>query len=193
VTYTYSVHKHVNKFALATIFVVALMTLLCSATPSHAEVVYTDIYVFIENKGTYNFDFDNDGFTDLTFSLILSQNNCPNTIVGVEQPASGNGAVITPLEEGASIGPGLRFYPRAHRMASLKDTCPGWTYSGPWPENQTRYLGVSFLIDGETHYAWASVEFEVITTFGPPKLVAKLTGYAYETVAGMPISAGQTQ
>ena len=69
----------------------------------------------------------------------------------------------------------------------------GVTYSGPWLHGEVRYLGLSFLINGENRYAWVSVEFDVIVTFGPPKLVAKLTGYAYETIPGIPINAGQKQ
>jgi hypothetical protein len=65
--------------------------------------------------------------------------------------------------------------------------------SGPWPKGQIGYLGFSFLIGGQPHYAWAAVEFNVITMFGPPKLIVVLTGYAYETVPGMSISAGQTK
>jgi hypothetical protein len=182
---------------LNTVFVAAfvLLTLLCSAAPSHAEVIYKSMYVYMVDQGTYHFDFNNDGVTDLTFALNLQQNSCDYVITAVETPAHGNGAEgkpPTPLQAGDQIGTNQEFFDEGQTMASLTP-CGHVSYRGPWPQSEVRYLGVSFLINGETHYAWASVEFDVILTFGPPKLVAKLTGYAYETVPGMPINAGQTK
>ena len=49
-----------------------------------------------------------------------------------------------------------------------------------------RYLGLTFLRNGRTHYGWAR-----LTVSGA--FVAKLTGYAYETIAGKSIIAGQTK
>jgi hypothetical protein len=50
------------------------------------------------------------------------------------------------------------------------------------------YVGFKFLIDGEVHYGWARVN--VKATF--LSLSARLTGYAYETVANRPILTGFT-
>jgi hypothetical protein len=47
------------------------------------------------------------------------------------------------------------------------------------------YLGLKFLINGKVHYGWARLN----TTGGPAGTV--LTGYAYETVPGKAIIAGQ--
>jgi hypothetical protein len=187
------------KVLLVLSLAVTVMTVLGSATPSHAEIVYKDVYVDIVNQGTYNIDFDDDGVTDFTLALDLTQQTAGYTSKAVDKPARGNGAAGTPLralKNGARIGPNQQFDEKPQRMASLAVTFAGTEqlgYSGPWPESTTRYLGVSFLIDGETHYGWVSVEFEVLCCeFGPGKLIAKLTGYAYETVAGTPINAGQT-
>jgi hypothetical protein len=58
---------------------------------------------------------------------------------------------------------------------------------GPWFNvTEPRYLGLSFLRNGRTHYGWAR-----LTVQGP--LYAKLTGYAYETIPGKSIKAGQTK
>jgi hypothetical protein len=56
-------------------------------------------------------------------------------------------------------------------------------YYGSWI-NVDRFLGLEFQINGSTHFGWA--EFNV--SF----LQATLGGYAYDTVAGQGLLAGQT-
>jgi len=170
-----------------------------AAAPARAEIVYKQMYDYIVNQGTYLYDFNGNGVVDLTFRLSLRNINCGYVITGAEAPGQGNGAEgdpPAPLQVGDEIGPGQQFFARRQAMGRLKATyCNGWkvAYLGSWPQNEVRYLGVRFLIDGKAHYAWASVEFTVITGFGPPKLVAILTGYAYETIPGKPIAAGHTR
>jgi hypothetical protein len=62
------------------------------------------------------------------------------------------------------------------------------TEKGPWANVQNRYLGVTFQMDGATHYGW--IRLTVGSARRP--LTATITGYAYETVAGQGIQAGQT-
>ena len=183
-----------NRISVIRILAAVLVSILCLVSPSRAEVVYKDIYVYMVDKGTYSFDLNGDGITDFTLTMTLHQVGCPYSITAVETPAQGNGAESTPVQAGAQIGPNETFVKAAQTMASFSYLCNGhMSYSGPWPKGQIGYLGLSFLIDGQPHYGWAAVDFNVITTFGPPKLIAVLTGYAYETVPGMPISAGQTK
>jgi hypothetical protein len=63
-------------------------------------------------------------------------------------------------------------------------------YYGPWENGgkgvKNRYLGLRFQIKGKTHYGWARLNF------ASPQL-AKLTGYAYETIPNKTIIAGQTK
>src|SRR5271157_3401998 len=98
----------------------------------------------------------------------------------------GNGAVgtpPTPLKKGDLIGLRQQFNGWPQTLASLafSPTCPGdLCFGGPWPHfGQVRYLGLSFLIDGETYYGWAKVQFFIIRELGPTKLELRLTGYAY--------------
>lgn len=56
-------------------------------------------------------------------------------------------------------------------------------FRGPWAKASNKYLGLKFLINGEVHYGWARVT--VMYTY------STLTGYAYETTANQPISAGK--
>lgn len=177
--------------------IAVLVTLVAVPSVSHAEIVYTSTFVDFVNEGTYAVDLNADGITDFTLAMTLQQNGCLHVIKATEVPASGNGAVgkpLVPLKAGAPIGPSQLFYGGTQKMARLKYDCGVLSTTGPWPRTgETRYVGASFLINGETHYGWAAIQFFVITTFGPPKLEIRLTGYAYETVPGMAINAGQTK
>jgi len=48
-------------------------------------------------------------------------------------------------------------------------------------------MGVRFLINGETHYGWIRMS----VTAAPYQVTDYITGYAYNTVANQPISAGE--
>lgn len=49
---------------------------------------------------------------------------------------------------------------------------------------------MQFLINGEVHFGWARLT--VLADKKHEEVTATLTGYAYETIAGRPIKAGQT-
>jgi hypothetical protein len=55
---------------------------------------------------------------------------------------------------------------------------------------KNRYLGLRFIIKGETHFGWARLN--VACNLGSKK-IGLLTGYAYETIANKPIIAGKTK
>lgn len=69
-------------------------------------------------------------------------------------------------------------------------TClwPPHVNSGAWQNVTNHYLGIKFQSSGRTHYGWARLSV-TMGKFGP---VVTLTGYAYETLAGQGITAGQT-
>jgi len=64
-------------------------------------------------------------------------------------------------------------------------------FKGNWRDASNRYLGLKFILGGETHYGWARLT--VHATLDPAHITATLTGYAYETIANKPIVAGQTK
>jgi hypothetical protein len=59
---------------------------------------------------------------------------------------------------------------------------------GSWVNVKNRYLGFKFKISGKTHYGWARLSVS-LQGFS---ITATLTGYAYETEVGKPITTGQT-
>jgi len=60
---------------------------------------------------------------------------------------------------------------------------------GQWLNTKSRYLGLQFLIDGQVHYGWARLSTK---SSQGSRIVALLTGYAYEMEPNKPIIAGDT-
>jgi hypothetical protein len=69
-------------------------------------------------------------------------------------------------------------------------------WRGPWANGgrgvKNRYLGVKFTSLGKVHFGWARI---TITIPDPNRKVFKvlLSGYAYDTIPGKAIIAGQTK
>jgi len=199
-----SVRQYLNRFAVATVLVG--VGLLALAVPAAAEIVYTPTDITIGPNASYNLDVNHDGVTDFTISTKFSTFRCPEAktrslhLHVFETPASGNGAegkgnLPARLIDGDQIGPSKMFRQVKGTMAYYDVSCPyvGWPIFPPPPPtvssggnwlNSFGYLGLSFQFDGQTYYGWASL------TVGED--TAALTGYAYETIPGMPITAGQT-
>ena len=62
---------------------------------------------------------------------------------------------------------------------------------GNWARVTNRYLGLKFKINEKTHYGWARLSVQISSDYR--QITATLTGYAYETIAGKSIKAGQTK
>jgi hypothetical protein len=162
---------------------------LALATPSEAEVVYTPTNLelhpdFLGNPG-YKLDLNGDGIAD--FELINSSSNFGHGGGERAKPRGQNqvlgaGIYASALESGATIGPSGPF-DGATVMAKWNDSSGSFTYRGQWNGARDRYLGFRFLIQGEYHFGWARISVSTDTM--------KLHGYAYETVANQPITAGQ--
>jgi hypothetical protein len=208
-----SIHQQLNVYAGAA--VVAVMSMLALTQPSEAKIVYTSANVVIENS-TYNLDLNNDGIVDFRIPEGNSDNGGCQQKGGIfvflgATAMPGNGIVgstglpivgfppppAAALSTGAPIGP-KRMYLGMSTMAFREH---GWFFifppgiceqvdinEGNWLGTTNRYLGLKFQIDGKTHYGWARLSTQV---FGNGFLAATLTGYAYETIAGKSIKAGQ--
>ncbi len=184
------------------------VTMLALAPPAAAEVVVHGTNLPI-NPSPSNFtsvplDINRDGISDFNFSLssfayhsfnadLFLIPATGNAVVGNKGPVFAYAAV---LARGAKIGPsahftssarGLDMIERSHGEA-ISSTFYSRKLYGNWSGNPpNRYIGVKFLIDGETHYGW--VRFSV--TSGPHRPISALiTAYAYETVANKRILAG---
>lgn len=177
--------------------------LLAVSQGADAKVVYTAANVSIPTNAFTNLDLNNDGIPDFAFyfyaygprkalkplgyheeGLSLDPLKAANEIWGV---TDSKGLVCAAaLPRGVPVGPGALF-----RAVQLPVWGSGGTaYSGPFYEcplaQKTRgaFLGLKFVINGQTHYGWAHV-----TAFHRD---ITLQGYAYETVPNQTIQTGQT-
>jgi hypothetical protein len=151
-----------------------------------AEVVYTPIHkeIYLD----YSLDLNGDGIGDfqITTSYLSGFNQLlvSPAIAFNKVAVVGKGCILhhtgaAPLPSGAIIGPDKFWGPKSACMASLFS----WYSDGPWVMQTRRYLGFEFVIDGKSHYGWARFDVRELAS-------AAITGYAYETIPGKPIVAG---
>jgi hypothetical protein len=172
---------------------------LLALTPAHAQIIYTSVHTYIPSRyyPTY-LDINNDGIPDVRFSNFFgSFSHAASEFLQVEGLTGGMMALsagsASALPKGAMIGPSGRFVKGNCFMAGTYALAYGNTYFhdyfGPWNDVNNRFLGVSFSVNGETHYGWIRMN---VDTHVVRKVRAVMTGYAYESAADTPIKAGQT-
>lgn len=206
-------NRQVGQYAIAA--AVAGVSVLALTEPAAAEVVVTKktIQIPVSTGTTANpvtISLANNGVTDI--SLTLWAGALPGRTLDFNSPNESNGALAAgsapyavALTRGAKIGPvgseARFFYFRGlvelSASSGVNKYCKGFWGSNPkyylgvgCGEEKNQYVGVRFLLNGQTHYGW--IRLTVTTSPDPngPALTAKITGYAYETVANKPILAG---
>jgi hypothetical protein len=163
-----------------------------AATPANAEVVYTPAHQTFQFR--YKLDLNNDGITDFKLSssylsgfgrVAVTPIIFGNRVVGTPQSCdlgrSAEGAAA--LRSGAVIGQGAPFLKHEKCLASLDS----FASYGPWLQGETRYLGLAFEVNGTNHFGWARIRRNSFFCEG---CVAAILDYAYETIPGKPIIAG---
>jgi hypothetical protein len=210
-----SLHKQLNRYALAAS--VAGVSALALAPPADAKVVYTPAHVHIRpRQQPFPLDLNHDGIIDFYILHSYSHDGgehllaacqhfqsydgqfCFNTnssnVIRATNPKSGNYEAA--LRYGAKIQRGDRFVTTGSEI--LASFCcysgtSGSRWLGPWANGgkgvKNRYLGLKFKIKGRYHFGWARL---TVTTTSD-NFIATLTGYAYETIPGKAIVAGQTK
>lgn len=186
-------NQRLNMYALAAS--AAGVSLLALAPPAEARIVYTKTHQVIAANGVYPLDLNQDGvvdfliqeWSDFAFFPLLAKEALGNAVQGRVGYQSASA-----LKRGAWIGPSRGFVksgPNGEMMAFVAyDTETGSRVSGgPWVNVTNRYLGLQFEIHRKTHYGWARLSVRVMGN----KVTGTLTGYAYETIAGKRLRAGQ--
>jgi len=209
--------KRLSAYAGAA--VAAGVGLLALARSAEAKIVYTPAHTKIPvNGGPVALDLNHDGTADFSFSnrfrtwsvrdprpldgaagVLAVSGGGGNAVWGrgtISWSFSKNGVFASALRSGFRVGPDKSFFQNRSRWlmaysgvgASIGGT--GFGSLGQWLNTRDRYLGLKFLTKGQVHYGWA--RFNVgLPPWGQP-ITAKLTGYAYETIANKPIIAGKT-
>lgn len=174
-------------------------TMLSVAAPVRASIVYTPVNLTVSGNGIIKIDLNRDGRVDT--SIVASGRSviCAGTGPGsagavYALPASGdgaqaNGSYIVALGSGAAINSTKTFYsPEGLMLQYSSCLWPPHVNLGAWQNVTNHYMGIKFQVSGHTHYGWARLS----VTMGRVGPVVRLTGYAYETIAGHGITAGQT-
>ncbi len=178
---------------------VAGVSVLALAQPAESEVIVTKKNIPIPTSlglTSIPLSLTNNGINDFSFSLYSFSGYSHRESLRM-WPLEG-GAVVAqassrhilssalPLVRGAKIGPSAQF--SNDNFANIEESQEGRQFSGLWGvTSKNRFLGVKFLISGETHYGWIRL---TVNTNKNGELAATITGYAYETVANKPILAG---
>jgi hypothetical protein len=202
--------RRIAAYALAAGAAGVSVAAMAQETPP-STIVYTPANIsFYGGKSStppIPLDLNNDGITDITISAGGSGYSLGTANITYYQGAAGwyaakgNGGVRRALGSGAAIGSKRKFLAGTLLLKGIQEfgrlrrhSYPHSRCLGPFkaPNSQaplTAYLGVSFLISGETHYGWIR-----LTTYCDGGSVAgTITGYAYETVPNAPIPAGKTE
>ena len=190
-----SLHRQLSAYALAAS--AAGVGLLALAQPVEGKIIYTKAHKQIGLNITLHLDLNHDGVTDFNLKNFFSATGTPGTAFGslTVSPAGQGNAIwghtafrrgyASALYAGIRVGPKGRFLPGAGSMADAASRSSICT--GAWANVANRYLGLKFVIKGQTHFGWARLN----VTCNHGALSPLLTGYAYETVADRPILTGR--
>jgi hypothetical protein len=171
---------------------------LAMKSAAEAEVIYTPAQGHITFERWSKIDLNHDGIFDASFLLSSSNYKVIDRAL-IVRPSPGGGIIgykglffpyASAFRGGVPIGPKAAFLSDEPFLCrtEIDHYNASFTFSaGAWRNSRGLYLGVKFLIGGETHYGWIR-----LSVSAPRKLEGIVTGYAYETIADQPILAGQT-
>jgi hypothetical protein len=188
--------------------------LLALVQPAEAKIILTPSNIPITfGGGPLQFDINHDGIPDFALSWSCVNNFCFTSMGGRRHPsdinifelaviptqASNEVNAITSainstrgiecakeLGKGHTIGFGKHFQTgKLPLYQGLSDGSPGGYCQWKGKTNIGGFLGLKFVVGGQTYYGWAHV---TLSPAGP-----SLTGYAYEDVPGQPILTGATR
>jgi hypothetical protein len=167
---------------------------------AEAKIVYTAANVtIVADQAPVNLDLNNDGLPDFSFYLGVSifarhpEGGFASSL-GVYPARTGNEVwgvlsakgfeCAAALPPAVKIGSGAAFKPGGQVMWQASGSYTrGATEHCPWNAlHRGAFLGLKFVVNGQTHYGWAHVTVGQTTV---------LNGYAYETVPNKSIDTGK--
>jgi hypothetical protein len=186
-----------NMYALAA--GAAGVGMLALALPSEAKIVYTKTRQVLGAGGSYKLDLAHDGTTDFLIRETGNGNSSTRLLAKEKFGNAVQGNITQGMHYASALKRGEGIGPRQHFISGGNDgetMIRVWydpdfvTYRtyGKWINANNRYLGLKFKIKGKIHYGWARLSVDNFIN----DITATLTGYAYETVANKPITAGKT-
>jgi hypothetical protein len=198
--------RHLSIYSVSA--VMAGVGLLALVQPAEGEIVVTHVNIPICGS---TIDLNKDGAPDFSFPCYESQYEHSFYVQMMVAPLTGGKAVggarasggpyASALAGGAKIGPSAHFSSsvgieqfQVERSGGGQSISTSSQYGlvGQWGNKGARYLGVKFLIKGETHYGWIRMS----VTRRPhhaQSLNGTITEFAYESTANKAITAGATK
>jgi hypothetical protein len=180
--------------------------LLATADKGHADIIYSGPQNIPIGAGqTVNLDLNGDGIVDYQFQNTFVPGGGPvgkdarelNLLLQGSNQAVDSGPSTSPPNSPAALPAGVlipdsQSLDVTNPLMAGVSTFEGFPFGyGNWSGATDMYLGLQFDIGGQTHFGWAelSVSSGTDITTDP---TAVLEGWAYERVAGAPITTGQT-
>ncbi|HEY1659427.1 MAG TPA: hypothetical protein VGG14_13830 [Candidatus Sulfotelmatobacter sp.] len=193
--------RNLEKNLLA--YTAAAAALLAFAPSASAEIIYkpsnTPLGTPFAGGVNTPFDINGDGINDFTFdNYSYFSHGFGATDLSITAEQTGNGIVAVTLQgqdrptaaalkAGVEVGPTQSFQAPRVLLGGIYEGSGGGAF-GSWLNVETAYLGLKFVVNGETYYGWARIKFA-----GPDAVNSgSIYGYAYESVAGEPIVTGKT-
>jgi hypothetical protein len=169
--------------------------LLAAEPPANAEIVFTPAHT-VFTEGRVFIDLDHDGANDFVLSIYNVGSHDRRLAaqgIGQQNGILGYTFVSYPpmaLMAGQRIGGRSYFW---HRPGSAVNVAATFRtiIERPFANAGDRYLGLKFKINGQIHYGWALLNAKAGARDHSPMINTTLKGYAYNTVAGESIHAGQ--
>lgn len=183
--------------------------ILALAQSVEAKIVFTPTHQIL--TGRVMIDVNGDGIADFTLSnfygtslhavrrapsfhnsfasVIVTPSRVENTAVGSTATPRNFAQALAP---GANVGSQDQFVSNRLFMAYCGLRTGLVVQTGPWIQATNRFLGLKFVINGQTHYGWARLTVKYSAAMRLCQYKEVLTGYAYETIANKPIIAGRT-
>jgi hypothetical protein len=189
-----NLESRLNAYVLAA--AAAGAGLLATAQSAAAEIVYTPADTILTN-GILRIDLNHDGIDDVALGnfdypfkekLLRARGLTPkNAILGY-----GGGTSYPPaaLTAGYRIGPAGQFWQEENAAVRVVASHASYV-GGPFANVHNRFLGIVFDIDNQPHYGWVRLSVKAYINQHKPHIDVTLLGYAYETVPGQSLRAGQ--
>jgi hypothetical protein len=201
---------HVDKGLLgyAAAASAAGVSLLAMVQPAEAKIIFTPANLPITVNGPLvGIDFNHDGIVDFNFYNVVqsgadqarAQGRPPlgfyaHALSVIPAQASNSVGAITSftktpcaaeLGPGRKVGPGKNFLPNQLALFAVAGdyTSPG-TLNCPWQRGQGGFLGLKFVVGGQTFYGWVRINLGTVPT---------IIGYAYENIPNGTILTGATK
>lgn len=184
--------------------------IVTTAAGADAQIIYTDIVpddTVTGGGSSYALDLNNDGTVDFNFQIVNTGYTYVSTYgtygyqisgIGVVAANSNNGALTDSnsypyaLSSGAAINNLGNFGSSAALIVNNVSFSTYGTYTyaysyayGNWAGATDKYLGLKLQVGSNSYYGWAR-----LTVLSDTQFIIK--DYAYESIAGNPINAGDT-